>query len=555
MNIKNIPDELKEVHQWIVWRYVQRKQEKKPTKPPYSAKTLQFCNVTDPNSWGSFEEALAAYQKHKFDGIGFALANGYCGVDLDYCVNAETLEIEPHAEAVIERLNSYSEFSPSKTGLHCLVKATLKGSGLAPTINGKKYELFGSSAQGTPNKYFTVTGFHIASTALEVCERQNPFDELYDWVKEKSTNQKKGDSEIKGKASISITLADEELLAFAQNAKNGVKFQRLWSGDSSEYANDVSDADQAFVDLLCFWSQNNTQVERLWKSSRRYRGKLERDDYITRTIATARASQIASYTGEHLTDEVLDLTDLDEIADDEPTLTEDLERNKYLRKCARNAAKVMEAYTVLLRLLGFQKNHLRFLNALTAIGRDRLGTFIAAQKWIREKYQENAEASSEETVKRDIRKLMEEQAELGITLISYKPGSMNLSTGEKFASKFQNHLLRYSLLAISRAIDIREDYKYSSAALEAACQEIIVTIPRLDPQSKITTRKGQRIKSIEEINHKMYEIENLWLERLLASRRPVAEIESEIERRKTDLLRRLREATESGEGLSYGAHI
>jgi hypothetical protein len=41
---------------------------------------------------------------------------------------------------------------------------------------------------------------------------------------------------------------------------------------------------------------------------------------------------------------------------------------------------------IFLRLLGFQENHSGFPNAITAIGKDRLGTFIASQEWLRKYY-------------------------------------------------------------------------------------------------------------------------------------------------------------------------
>ena len=58
------------------------------------------------------------------DGLGFRFdwdaSAPFAFVDLDHCRNRETGEIEPWALAIISRLNSYTEVSPSGTGLHIL---------------------------------------------------------------------------------------------------------------------------------------------------------------------------------------------------------------------------------------------------------------------------------------------------------------------------------------------------------------------------------------------------------------------------------------------------
>ena len=47
---------------------------------------------------------------------------------------------------------------------------------------------------------------------------------------------------------------DEEILERARRAANGVKFSRLWAGDTSEHNGDDSSADLALLSLLAFYT-------------------------------------------------------------------------------------------------------------------------------------------------------------------------------------------------------------------------------------------------------------------------------------------------------------
>jgi primase-polymerase (primpol)-like protein len=83
----------------------------------------------------------------------------YVGVDLDACIGDDG-RLHPDANAVIAKLNSYTEHSPSGRGVHVIVRAKLNGSRnrTARTAWGGSFEAYGSS------RFFTVTGNHVAGT-------------------------------------------------------------------------------------------------------------------------------------------------------------------------------------------------------------------------------------------------------------------------------------------------------------------------------------------------------------------------------------------------------
>jgi hypothetical protein len=82
-------------------------------------------------------------------------------------------------------------------------------------------------------------------------------------------------------------LTDEEVISLARSAKNAAKFEALWQGDISGYASH-SEADQALVSLLAFYTQDENQLDSLYRQSAHCREKwLKRSDYRRSTIDKA----------------------------------------------------------------------------------------------------------------------------------------------------------------------------------------------------------------------------------------------------------------------------
>ena len=150
---ENIPEELKTLNQWLVWRYQTR--DGKPTKIPFNAKTGQFAKSNDPATWCDFQTAIKAYQSGRYSGIGFAFAegDGLFGVDLDHVIDKQTGEIEPWAIEIIgEFRRTYIEVSPSGTGLRIFGKGKPERCGKG--TKEKRIELY----DYTSPRYLTVTG-------------------------------------------------------------------------------------------------------------------------------------------------------------------------------------------------------------------------------------------------------------------------------------------------------------------------------------------------------------------------------------------------------------
>ena len=215
---------------------------------------------------------------NRYSGIGIALEKtGLVGVDFDHCRNPETGEIEPWALEYVKRLNSYTESSPSGTGLRVFLYGEIKNPG------NKK----GNIECYTSGRYLTVTGHHLEGTPRTIEHRQDEFDKFHEavfgCVKEKKTEA----------LPLVISDLDEtEVVHRAINAKNGEDFRRLYAGDWSGYPSQ-SEADLAFLSLCAFWTgRDPARMESIFRASGLFRKKTDQhysdgSTYLSRTIAKA----------------------------------------------------------------------------------------------------------------------------------------------------------------------------------------------------------------------------------------------------------------------------
>src|SRR5215469_1368209 len=121
-NFHALPIELRVLPNWLVWEYrlIRGKWEKVPLIADGSG---HFAKSNDPSTWRTFEEAVKFIPGDVgVGGIACCVVEPWCFIDLDCCRQPETGEITPWARRIIEFFASYTEISPSGTGLHILVK-------------------------------------------------------------------------------------------------------------------------------------------------------------------------------------------------------------------------------------------------------------------------------------------------------------------------------------------------------------------------------------------------------------------------------------------------
>lgn len=141
---------LTKMRHWVLWKLEER--NGKPTKVPYQIDG-ELASTNKPRTWGYYETVLP--RADKYSGIGFCLlGSDLAAFDLDKCRNAETGEVHPWAMALVERCHTYTEVTPSKTGLRII------GQGLGPAVQRKQPVQDGVTVEtyrDTP-RYITMTG-------------------------------------------------------------------------------------------------------------------------------------------------------------------------------------------------------------------------------------------------------------------------------------------------------------------------------------------------------------------------------------------------------------
>jgi len=248
---KNIPASLKQLKQWVCFKLEYNEKKGKYDKIPKDPKTGYNAKANDPTTWSDYQTAVKAVGKYGFDGIGFEFANGIFGVDLDGVVKDGKLT--PEAEDIIKTLDSYTEYSPSGTGVHIICKGTI------PPKDRRK----GNIEMYSEGRFFTMTG-NVLGEPKEVQERTAQaaaVHEKYLKREEPKTTRQPAD----------LDLSDSELINKAMSAKNGHIFRALWNGDISGYPSQ-SEADLALCNLLAYWTNGNAyRMDALFRQSALYR--------------------------------------------------------------------------------------------------------------------------------------------------------------------------------------------------------------------------------------------------------------------------------------------
>ncbi len=269
---QNIPQEMQVWPQWVVWRY-EETEGPKPTKVPYSPRSLRHANVNDPSTWATFGEAITAAQNNNgYAGIGFVLTEGdpFAFVDLDNPYEtkedgtyklANPDEVMQRQLHIYKEFNSFSEYSPSGKGLHIICKGSLESGRKRSSI-----EVYSSQ------RFMTMTG-NVYNNA-PIVEQHELINALYKQMGEGKNAQ----AFYAGLEHAKLT--DEQVIEMAGTAANGPKFTDLYfAGDWGKYYPSQSEADLALVDIIAFYSENRQQVQKLFLSSKLGQREKSRAQY------------------------------------------------------------------------------------------------------------------------------------------------------------------------------------------------------------------------------------------------------------------------------------
>ena len=276
-----VPAELKAEARWVCWRREERGD--KATKLPVCAANGRMAKSTDPATWATFEDAVAAVGRWRCDGVGFVFGpdRAYTGLDLDHVIEGGVLD--PAYRWVVEEAGTYTEVSPSGDGLHLIFR-------------GGKPQGAERSRRGQPggrvvemydhDRYFTVTGdvfegHGAVSANPDVVERA-----YRAWIEpEARPSQPRLDDAAREADSGDV--GDDELVERMLASRSGDDIRALMAGDCSAQGGDHSAADMALCSHLAFWCAGDaSRMDRIFRAS-----GLMRDKWDSRRGGTTYGAQ------------------------------------------------------------------------------------------------------------------------------------------------------------------------------------------------------------------------------------------------------------------------
>ena len=261
--LSNIPDELKQLNNWCVWKF--EKRNGKRTKIPFNAETGEFAKSNDKSTWSSYETAVNA---EGVDGIGFFFEPPYLGIDIDDIDDdlhrfKQGDKLDNIVSEFNEAFKSYTEVSPSGNGLHIIVKGKIPGS----RRRKGNIEMYDSG------RFFTMTGKTIGKykDVTEVSEQV--FKTIYEkylpdnTVKYPTTNNYQQNIH---------NLSEIDVINEIYKSKQAKLFDDLMKGNYEPYYTSHSEADMALANILAFWcARDYSQMDSIFRQSNLYRDKWD----------------------------------------------------------------------------------------------------------------------------------------------------------------------------------------------------------------------------------------------------------------------------------------
>lgn len=281
MNFNKIPDKLKTHALWCVW-----KQGKIPCNP----RTGKNAQSNIPETFSDFETACNALEKGQYEGLGINIHNGFSAIDIDHCID-EKGELSGMAKDIITKMGSYTEISPSGTGIHIIFTMhDFLFDKEAYYINNQKIGLEVYIA-GATKKFITITGNAINDNDIA----DNPTD-LQEILEKYMLKPQSPASNFN-----SISIPTNSKICYLQiGLEKDKKLIDYWNGNRT--LRSESENDMGFMSKLLYWTNGN--VDEAIKAFRAspyasqkdpaHQKKMDRLDYLPGLAKKAMPSEFAS---------------------------------------------------------------------------------------------------------------------------------------------------------------------------------------------------------------------------------------------------------------------
>lgn len=258
MKYENIPQKLKDTELFCLWRYEGK------DKVPYQPNGRK-ASVSNPSTFYDFDTIIDALTD-EYDGIGILLRK-CTAEDLDDCIKGGV--ISPFAREIIDRMDTYTEISPSGTGIRIVAYAPkLKYDKKKYYVNNRKIHMEIYVA-GETDKFVTITGNVIRDADIE--DRSEEIQSILDDYMLRPPVSQGTAADAPGSF-----LSDESVIGKALDSRQADKFEALWKGKWQGRYDSQSEADLALCEILAFWcGGDKEQIDRLFRESELNRPKWD----------------------------------------------------------------------------------------------------------------------------------------------------------------------------------------------------------------------------------------------------------------------------------------
>ncbi len=260
-SLDSIPEDLREHDQWVLWKIEVR--DGKATKVPYSAHGAR-ASATDPATWTTFTHASACCDDTHGLGFVFSAEDPFTGFDFDKCLTKKGLH--RNVKDMAAWLDSYTEVSPSRTGIKVIVRAT----------KPPQHTRCATSATNWPGKFecydrdrfFTITGMRFDHLPTEPMPRQEQLEDVLGAMFPIAKPEKVESAP----PPATVNLDDAEVLELAFRSRP--ELERLYGGEIVNGT--ASEADIALVGGLAYWTgPDPVQLDRIFRGSGLMRPKWD----------------------------------------------------------------------------------------------------------------------------------------------------------------------------------------------------------------------------------------------------------------------------------------
>jgi putative DNA primase/helicase len=274
---------LKQRSNWVAWGI-----RDAPPKAPYNPTSLLAgrpypAKAGVSETWSSYQNAVECVQHGLAQGIGYEFdGNGIYGVDLDHVIDGYGA-LTPQAYEIVGQLNSYTEISPSGTGMHTFVLAPG-----AEIVRHRKKDFFLEIY--SEGRYFTITGKAYGG-ARDIETRTAELQAIHNKHLLPDATQKI----VQLPPPMPVPSIEQEWFLRTGLERDKV-FRALWAGER-RHGNESAD-DIALMNKLAYWCNADPDAMiRAFLSSpyhaqkdEAHKKKCQRNDYLPNTAKNACAT-------------------------------------------------------------------------------------------------------------------------------------------------------------------------------------------------------------------------------------------------------------------------